>query len=69
LGKVTVYNDLEGEIVTASALDVLRKEEGQGLVEYSLILVLVALVVVAGLTGFGVELRNIFQRILTALPF
>jgi len=55
--------------VTASAFDVLREEEGQGLVEYSLILVLVALVVVAGLTGYGVELRNIFQRIVIALPF
>jgi pilus assembly protein Flp/PilA len=69
LGKVTVYNNFEGEIVTASAFDVLREEEGQGLVEYSLILVLVALVVVAGLTGYGVELRNIFQRIVIALPF
>ena len=31
----------------------LREEEGQGLVEYALILLLVAVVVVAGLTLFG----------------
>jgi Flp pilus assembly pilin Flp len=61
--------DFKGEIVAASAFDVLRAEEGQGLTEYALILVLVALAVVVGLTGFGVELRNLFQWISTALPF
>ena len=55
--------------MTASAFDVLRAEEGQGLTEYALILVLVALAVVAGLTGFGVELRSLFGRIVTTLPF
>jgi Flp pilus assembly pilin Flp len=65
----TVYSNCDGEIVTASAFDILRAEEGQGLTEYALILVLVALAVVAGLTGFGVELRNLFQRIVTGLPF
>ena len=46
-----------------------REEEGQGLIEYSLILVLVALAAVAGLTSFGVELGNLFRRIAIALPF
>jgi pilus assembly protein Flp/PilA len=46
-----------------------REEEGQGLVEYSLILALVAMAAVVGLTGFGVELRAVFQRIAVALPF
>ena len=53
----------------ASAFDVLREEEGQGLVEYSLILVLVATVVIAGLTGFGALLMNLFNRVISTLPF
>lgn len=47
----------------------LKDEKGQGLTEYALILVLVAVVVVASLTGFGVALANLFGRILEALPF
>ena len=55
--------------MTASAFDILRHEEGQGLTEYALILVLVALAVVAGLTRFGVGMGVIYQRIVTVLPF
>jgi len=43
------------------------KEKGQGLVEYALILVLVALVVIAALTIFGPRLGNIFSKINTSL--
>lgn len=45
------------------------EEEGQGLTEYALILVLVALIAVSGLTLLGGELRNLLQRVLDALPF
>jgi Flp pilus assembly pilin Flp len=41
------------------------RENGQGLLEYGLILVLVAVVTVAGLSLFGVSLRDVYQR----LPF
>lgn len=47
----------------------LRAEKGQGLTEYGLILVLVAMAVVGGLTGFGAQLLNLFMRIMNALPF
>jgi pilus assembly protein Flp/PilA len=50
-------------------LEKFREEEGQGLTEYALILVLVALISVLGLTMLGVELRDLFQRIADALPF
>lgn len=43
------------------------KEKGQGLVEYALILVLVAIVVIAVLTLLGPAIRDIFQRIVNAL--
>ena len=43
------------------------REEGQGLVEYALILVLVAVVVIVVLTLLGPALGNIFSSILKSL--
>ncbi len=45
----------------------LPHEEGQGLVEYALILVLVALVVIAILTLLGPQIANVFSRITNEL--
>jgi pilus assembly protein Flp/PilA len=45
----------------------LPREEGQGLVEYALILVLIAIVVIAVLMLVGDEVRDVFSTILTAL--
>ena len=45
----------------------LPREEGQGLVEYALILVLVAIVVIAILTIMGPAIGNIFSVIVAAL--
>ncbi|MFN3741493.1 MAG: Flp family type IVb pilin [Anaerolineales bacterium] len=39
------------------------KEKGQGLVEYALILVLVAIVVIAVLTFLGPIIGNVFSKI------
>ena len=41
----------------------LRDEEGQGLVEYALILVLVSIVAITALTAIGTNISNIFQDI------
>ncbi len=43
------------------------KERGQGLVEYALILVLVAVVVIAVLAFIGTGIRNIFENIVGTL--
>ncbi len=43
-----------------------REEAGQGLVEYALILVLVAVLAVTGLTLFGGSVATLFQTITTA---
>lgn len=40
-----------------------RGEEGQGLVEYALILVLVSIVAIAALTAVGQNISGIFQAI------
>ena len=41
----------------------LHRESGQGLVEYALVLVLVAVVVIAVLTLLGPQIANVFSRI------
>jgi len=43
------------------------REEGQGLVEYALILVLIAVVVIGALQLLGVEVNTIFGDILSGL--
>jgi pilus assembly protein Flp/PilA len=45
----------------------LPREEGQGLVEYALILVLVAVVVIVILALLGPEIGQIFSEIVDAL--
>ncbi|KAA3661149.1 MAG: Flp family type IVb pilin [Chloroflexi bacterium] len=42
----------------------LNREDGQGLVEYALVLVLVAVVVIAILTLLGPQIGNVFSRII-----
>lgn len=45
----------------------LTSEEGQGLVEYALILVLVAIVVILVLSLLGPQIGNIFSQIIWVL--
>lgn len=42
-------------------------QRGQGMVEYALILVLVAIVVIAGLTALGAAINGKFSQITSAL--
>ncbi|NLI54198.1 MAG: Flp family type IVb pilin [Clostridiales bacterium] len=44
-----------------------KNEEGQGMVEYGLIIALVAVVVIAALTLIGTNVRGKFQEIVTGL--
>jgi len=44
-----------------------KKQDGQGLVEYALILVLVAVVVIAILTLLGPQVGNVFSRVMNGL--
>ena len=45
----------------------LPREEGQGLVEYALILVLIAIVVIVILTALGTQVSTVFSRITSGL--
>jgi pilus assembly protein Flp/PilA len=44
-----------------------RSEKGQGLVEYALLLVLIALVVFLMLKGTGLEVNKVYSKINSAL--
>ena len=44
------------------------KEKGQGLVEYALIIVLLAIVVIAALTLLGPSVGNMFSSINASIP-
>lgn len=45
----------------------LTREEGQGMVEYALILVLVSIVVIVILLTMGKQIRNVFSNVVAAL--
>ncbi|MBK7916111.1 MAG: Flp family type IVb pilin [Candidatus Promineifilaceae bacterium] len=45
----------------------LQREDGQGLVEYALVLVLVAVVIIAILTLLGPQIGNVFSKITSGL--
>ncbi len=49
----------------ASLFSVLRREEGQGLAEYALILALICLAVVAGVMAFGTTVQSMMSNIAT----
>jgi pilus assembly protein Flp/PilA len=45
-----------------------RKDEGQDLLEYALLVALIALVAVGAVTAAGVKVESIFNAIVGALP-
>ena len=46
----------------------LKSESGQGLVEYGLILILVAVVIIGILTLLGPQIGNVYSRITVCIP-
>lgn len=46
----------------------IRNEQGQGLVEYALIIVLIALVVITAVGIFGEQLKSTFSFIASQIP-
>ena len=45
----------------------MQNEEGQGLVEYALIIVLVSIAVLVALTAMGTSVSSVFNNIVTKL--
>lgn len=50
---------MKGRLIMLSA----QKEKGQGLVEYALIIVLIALVVIVAMNAIGPTIGNVFNNI------
>jgi len=46
----------------------LRREEGQGLAEYALILAFIAIVAIAAVTFLGTQVSDILQQVGSSLP-
>lgn len=46
----------------------IKNEEGQGMAEYGLILVLVAISVIGAVTFFGSATNQLFQKAITSIP-
>ena len=63
LGNTRVY--FYGKEDTAMLFSV--KEKGQGMVEYALIIVLVAVVLIVVLALVGSQISNVFSRIISGL--
>jgi pilus assembly protein Flp/PilA len=53
--------------ILASASDALRREDGQGLAEYALILALIAIIAIAALVFLGTQISTILSTIATNL--
>jgi pilus assembly protein Flp/PilA len=53
--------------LTSFLMNFLREEEGQDLIEYALLVALIALVCVAALTSAGSQVNAIFDKITTKL--
>jgi pilus assembly protein Flp/PilA len=54
-------------VLTRAQATSLRREEGQALVEYALILFLIAVVCIAVLTALGTGVKNTLQSIVDAI--
>ncbi len=55
------------ENMGAKLFGIMHNEEGQALVEYALLLILIALVVIVMLTGTGQSVNNAFSKINSGL--
>ncbi len=75
LARVSFLGDFEGHLRWRQIKSVLTRpktpdgktERGQGLMEYALILVLVAIVVVIGLTLYGNSVEDLYDFAVTGL--
>ena len=53
--------------LTVAFVDIKEREEGQGLVEYALILVLISVVSIALMAALGVKIGQVFSDVTAAL--
>jgi pilus assembly protein Flp/PilA len=71
-GQKPVVQEKGGEIAEMLSLywklrSITTRQEGQGMVEYALILVLVSIVVIVILLTMGNQIKNVFSNVVAAL--
>ena len=52
-----------------SRIGIRQEEKGQTLIEYALLVVLIAVVVIVALTALGPQIQSVFEQIHTDLSF
>ncbi len=62
-----LFGRFQGYYLLEKVKDYFKKEEGQTLVEYALILVLISVVVILMLKGVGGNVNNTFSRVNSAM--
>jgi pilus assembly protein Flp/PilA len=66
--KNNIMAKVLGALGSGQWSQLLKKEEGQGLIEYALILVLIAVIVIGVLTVLGKKVSNVFSNINSSFP-
>lgn len=61
--KIMIKQKTKGEKMKELMMRLITEEEGQGMVEYGLIIALVALVVIGALSAMGGQLNTFFEAI------
>jgi pilus assembly protein Flp/PilA len=65
-----MWNDLKGYVQRCHARMLtfeLKREEGQAMVEYGLILALVSIIGIVALTAIGTNVNGVFEKVKVAL--
>jgi pilus assembly protein Flp/PilA len=66
--KNNIMAKVLGALGSGQWSQLVKKEEGQGLIEYALILVLIAVIVIGVLTVLGKKVSNVFSNINSSFP-
>ena len=61
------FNEMYAKIVTSKLIAGMKSEKGQTLVEYALLLLLIAIVVILMVKGIGGNANNAFSTVNSAL--
>lgn len=59
---------VKSQILAARVREALKREEGQGMVEYGMVIGLVAIAVIVALTALSGQISTLFTNIKNSLP-
>jgi pilus assembly protein Flp/PilA len=62
-----MLNEIKSFATSLWARLMIVREDGQAMVEYSLILALISIIAIAALTTIGTDVRSVFEKVVTEL--